>query len=617
MWVVRFGLLTWIMCAACVESIASTEASPLRFKVGFEFQESNHIFNQNEDKNKRKIPPSDIWLKKPLLEFYLQDKQKKTNRKIFHIEIDDVDLEVVTVPFSSDEKEFLRIAIKAVNLFVNIFYEVINRKQINNGANQVRPKNLDQLISTLMYELIKNDEFLDIPIHILGELDPSQRAVSSHIFDCKKYKLIVDKKTFPASGEDVKIHSSRYRLTRDFNPQFTVQCDLNMFLIFYNLFFYNNNIVKYLERLKPENNLGQVCITPKETSDIESFIYLCPTTASNVDVRDPMLNWSMLFLMTMVRTGICSSIDLGQKPTSSKVKGSTAHEETQASYNPQNNCMLEKMIENLQCDYKMGLNVMSRLSFSDLLPNRQIDWRCYINEYWAVDFIARIVNGFSKSNFGDFYPNAEKLSPYIKEYINDIKEDINASSRNALEMGIITTDILRKLPEDAFKESQMKRMLNQYIDQYGWLIYNSVGKTLPFYRKIEIEPFGDKYVVNFSSPELQDNDLLSPPFPVLPNNAMGTFPKMRIDPLYGDALFEVRAVGRFGELAQKILKNNSGVNCVTFLRAVQDSSLERDAVALFDMLSIRSYNVEGKSAEGYVISKVQDIFSGAQRILNS
>lgn len=478
------------------------------FKLGFEFQESNHLLNQGNEKYS--VSLSDEYIKKPLVEF------RYLNEKIFHIEADDLDLEIVTVPFPSDAKERMKRSFEMIQIFVNQLYTFIEKNpKVNNLFEVLEKINPELNKAGLQTNLEERSEWL------------------------KKIKIFKKEDFVPG-----------------FKPQFSVQTNLSNFLLYYFYLFASS---------KENKRLSVPMIALSRTIAKENL--------ENEGAIDLTNNFVSLYLYTCISPQVSTEFTMGFGMG-----------------------IFESMINAMQCDYRIYLPIMSRISFSELSQCLKNDWRTVMQSRWA-EKIYNNANNVGFYNFGDFYDAeiTKELISYLD--VNVIKlsdQDIYGTTNpsfysNALKQGIITTEILRKLKGSAFVNLNAQQNMNSYINNYGKVVYQSIGQGKNKQLTLQFNKVGQDLKISFDEIETK-KDLFSPPFLSQKGSAMGAVDLQNLDLKYGNFLFEVRRVNALGQYINSIIKlYDTNVMPRDFLQV--PTKISRDASILIDILDIECYKL--------------------------
>lgn len=346
------------------------------FKVGFEFQESNHLLNQGSEKAPKSL--DDKYIKKPLVEFV----DATSKEKIFHIEADDLDLEIVTVPFPSDinKREAVKNNFDKIQIFINLFYKIVIE------SNQ---------------QLYLSD--------VLDKIQESQNFKDANM------KMELNKDT---PFKEIKILKKEGDFIPGFKPQFSIQTNLSNFLLYYFYIFAS-------ERSKILSGSMEALSRVVTKVNLENN--------GTIDLTN---NFILLYLYTCISPEVFIEIEKKQGGIIQAMK----------------NCQ--------QCDYKIYLPIMSRVSFSELAQNIG-DWQGKLMDKWPSDIYNKY-KAIGFYDFGDFYDpkTTKKLIEHLD--INSFSDyDSSVECYNSsLERGMITTGILRKLKDSAFFQPGNKKNHN-------------------------------------------------------------------------------------------------------------------------------------------------------------
>ena len=99
----NFFYIPFILIIVAYNCIYAADTEKFRFKIGFEFQEDNHLCNwAKERRDVQKIP--------------IFTAENANQEKLWHLEIDGEDIEFVTPPFSREEGEKLRTSLQSIDI---------------------------------------------------------------------------------------------------------------------------------------------------------------------------------------------------------------------------------------------------------------------------------------------------------------------------------------------------------------------------------------------------------------------------------------------------------------------------------------------------------------------
>ena len=415
-----WGVLTVFSFAA--ESAASGQP----YKVGFEFQESNHLFKQGNDRNPQLLHQNLI--KTPL--FSVNYK----GQRIFHVEADDYDLEIITMPFSSgvEHSDFLVESFRILQTFVDRIYEFLGEHE--------EAKNLDDFVKRIAGSIRGKTYFTEVDDEKCGA--PSLKSADHDTLGLELEK------------EEGVLRTIRlYKkpdFTPGFKPQFSVQTNLTNFILSYFYLFCSGAGGVQTAPMAAM----QEALAGRKLEDQGRII-------------DPAHNFIALYLYTCISPRIVRDREGG---------GGT---------------LLSSMISAHQCDYKMFLPLMSRVSFSSLSAGTG-DWKAVMAAQWPRETFEQYQT-IGDHEFGDFYDSRlttglkEKLIPTV-EVDGSAKPDSDLPLiRAALNQGIVTTHVLKKLDERAFSTPDDRGRANEYISRYGQHVFNSIGQPENEHMRLELK----------------------------------------------------------------------------------------------------------------------------------
>lgn len=340
-----------------------------------------------------------------------------------------------------------------------------------------------------------------------------------------------------------------------FKAQFSIQTRLSNFLISYFYLFYSRKEVR--------NSAPMLAI--KDTFRGRRL--------SEEDCTDPVQNFIALYLYTCISPGVVSGFE-----------GAGG--------------MLKRMIDTHQCDYKMYLPLMSRVSFSHLSQGLG-NWQAVMTTQWLQHEQCRAIGNYE---FGDFY-SPLLTTKLVEKLSRDIPQSDRLLFRQALEKGIITADILKRLDQTAFSDPIVQESVRKYMTEYGQRVFDSIGQ--PNNKRLRLT-FGEgeagSTVLFFQTQKVED-DLLSPPFLSQEGNSMGTFPATILALGFGNFLFEIRAADKLGIFIKEVLRTHGVGNPRDFLQV--PGNIGRDSQALMAALDL-IYTRQSDTTYVNLVTKIEE-----------
>lgn len=501
--------------ASSIESPGSISSLPkMPFQLGFEFQEISSLCSwakhlENIDK-------------KPLFSLQINGD----SIPLWHVEIDDVDIEFVTPPFNPEQRDKLESAIHTITQSLRIL-----QKQLNEDGNA--GISLTKWVSEI-HKQFKNDGFIII--------------ISQDFKSVKDQKLIKPK--------NIKLWKPLLA------PQATIQHPLEDTIpLYFSLFGFKNPLLINFVTSLPLLNKYQKSLNSFDSNDINKFTDI---------FRQKVIG--LIFLHALTMTAMTPMIN--EKLTDQE-NDSLLLKETQQHWN-----------DYRQIDPKLKLNLMSRRPFSEMYKElKQVNYaHIFYNTIKNNDqFIGfdKVPFNFSKINYAEQFPvpsSKEKetvqLWKIIPSYFEDEFWQQNKETlQYLLQNGIFSTTMLRNLKSDE---------INSLFKDYFLQSIKSVEHPESYdYFYLDL--------INFSIKSKRSKyDTLSPPWLLNKDFAMGRIKKMREqDRPYGEAIIEVRAITSVQPWFLKRAGLPVGLTG-DFLRLPSDPrspNLATQALGLFDFLN--------------------------------
>jgi hypothetical protein len=531
----------------------SIDFSPMPFRLGFEFQEISGLCTWAKTRE-------DI-IKKPIFEVY-----HSSGRKLWHVEIDDVDIEFVTSPFNPSEKEELALAIRTIIEALNILqkeFEINSEITFDEWATKVSkfvdPELVEIRTKETIFETIK-DEKITKPHSIRSlPIAPKKDGNIKRALEWKKEEL---RETTNEKALVIRDHSlleEKATWKPMFAPQVTIQHPLEDTIpLYFSLFgFYSRNMIRFLSAL-PFLDWYKQSLKEANHQIMNRF----------VDIFRQKIH-GFIFLHALTMTDMTPILDIKK---SAQENDQQLLQET-----------LEAWKKYRQIDAKLKLALMSRRPFSQMYAELgQQNYAHYFEQVMQYNsqFMKwdAVPTNFGKTNYAEQFLNQKKQPLNLSFLGKYFKPKFFQNNQNTLEellrQGIFSTTMLRNLQGNLRLEDQTP--INSIFDTFFDTSLKSVEQ--PEFR----------YDLDVSSKSFKQNkaqyDTLSPPWLLPPTNAMGRYTQFKLQDLqYGEALIEVRSISEVHPwfLARAGLSVDLTGD---FLKYPSDDTVNQ-AVGLFDFLS--------------------------------
>lgn len=512
-----FILLTSFLRILLFTTLLQAADNPIKdgtlklFKIGFEFQEAHNLCPWAPQH--REVQNKHIFCVK-----------NTKGRILWNLTIDWKDLEFVTEPFSSNEKEELYLAIETI-------------EEACHSLSRLAKK-YDKCDHTITFETWMQDleKSLNNDRSSFERLETSELVVRSSI-------------------------QLKHDFSTKFQPQITIQhhledtINLTMGLFSDNLDFGNQVFltnsklqssgaataveviencflpIKTVAEEQEESNWDGV--TPTYYESDKSFYF--PNKTSKKD--------GFLFLHMMT----CCDLARSSKPPQDGVK----------------NIHKDIFGKTGQINPKSYVHLVSRRPFSSML--REIAegelYAEFVRQRVKQSFLDSLEDKFKRLNYGEIYESDLAQNAYFSSLL---------SSRECCQLlgaGVVSTSMLLSISEPE-KIDQIQKIFDRYFND----VLASMNR--PYSIRYFFDP-GESRVIG----EFTPHDLLSPPHFVSDQDSMGAFKDDRHDRDYGEAIVEFRDISRISQRAlDKIAGKIRHLNCISpgaFLCTNNDSGINK------------------------------------------
>ena len=512
-------------CASQEKNILSNDNQSMPFRLGFEFQEGSSLCPWAANKNYLK--------NQPILSIY----QNGSNRPLFHVEIDDTDLEFVTMPFNPQERGQLELTMNLILDSLDVLRKELNEKVEISFHEWI-----------LLIDLNLRDRGLFIKpnrdLSTLGKIRVSDRFLP---------KLVND----PSEKAIVPYKQRNWRPM--FMPQVTIQHPLEETIpLYFSLFGFDSiNISIFVDSL-PSLTVYRKILSLNNSELLNRVTSLLRQKISG-----------LIFLHAL--TFVSLTTDYSENVSSS---------EQDSLYINQTRKMWEKF---QQVDPKIKLPLMSRRPFSEMLKdiggiedypslfrsmmdnNPLFRSEKFSERFKYVDYGFNIFNQDGASVSLDF-SQFENLFNF--EFVTNNRENLVY----LFHQGVISTTMIRNLRDylTGNRSVPFNKMFNHYYD----LAIQTVQSPMWTYSLDENLILSQKKT-NF--------DVLSPPWFFHPKYSMGAMKSLNPQDLeYGEAVIEVRSISG---VTPWFLRKINQPDTVTgdFLKKPENDMVNQ-ALGLFDYL---------------------------------
>ncbi|MBX3457751.1 MAG: hypothetical protein KF820_05260 [Candidatus Paracaedibacteraceae bacterium] len=501
------------------------------FQVGFEFQELSSLCLWAQNQNNLK--------KKPIFSVFISGQE----RPIFHVEIDDTDVEFVTRPFNPMERDILATTIALVVQSLDLLRISLNEKGEVSFGQWV-----DLLDNMAKYQ--------DFPVKIKPNMDFSQLGPLRI-----PERFLPDKIDNPSEGALVIYKNRDWQPI--FGPQVTIQHPLEETIpLYFSLFGFDNPLLIDCVSSMPLLGLYNTVLSESDSKRLEDITTILRSKVSGLVFLHAL---TMLSLVT----------DRG-KPKAQLHPDQQAIAETRKLW--------EKY---MQVDPKIKLLLMSRRPFSEMFKDinqqgYQVIFEQMMGNNFRFTIHENVPGKFKHINYGINLLTTDGRYDslnfdWFRGYFNPGFVERNEDNLNYLfREGIISTAMIRNLKDEIKADIFSKKYpLNMMFDLYYQQAIESVEfpkSTYRIDRNLGFSLVPSKF------------DVLSPPWFLDNKYAMGAIKTLRNDDLvYGEAVVEIRSISR---VSPRFLRKIKQPDSLTgdFLRK-PNSGMVNQALGLFDYLS--------------------------------
>lgn len=507
-----------------------------KFKVGFEFQTSGIVLSDEITNDPSRMVQIQ---KKPI--FKSVDKK---GEELWHVEIDGTDIEFVSVPFSDEMEDELKLSLA----------------QIQQACDE-----LDSLL--------KKQEKVSIGAWV-ANLGAYPKI---NVQYCHKQKDVLRS---PLNPYMLKFKKRKNYKNITFNPQVTIQYPLEKIMpLFFGLFGFDDVVeMRRLSTSIPNYDLLYGNILDNH----ESFQKAVQSTWPQ-HLITKISGLAFLHAFTMTNMAISASSAAVPDVTTGKKQPLTDGHlllNIEAEIAQQGNGVLLPQI-----DAKRNITFMSRRPFSSMFKN--IEEKIKYLEYFTknleennkyFNYIFEVPKYLCKANYGEqFYDKNGVLDLSHSE--NLIEKEFYSSYKDLidrlLKRGIVTMSIIRNLKQVLMSTKEYFEPLWIERNYYKYAVESVQDPTHRYNLKVK----GGAIELEKSS---SHHDMLSPPWFLDDNNAMGYLKDdTQIDKRYGEAIVEIRGIKRVGEWFLK--RVSSAENGGSFL--VFPDKIESQGALLFKFLN--------------------------------
>ncbi|MBW8310205.1 MAG: hypothetical protein K0M45_11350 [Candidatus Paracaedibacteraceae bacterium] len=527
------------------------DEDPFRFKIGFEFQEANHLFPQGA--NNFDIQKKTIFI------------AMKDDRELWHVEIDGSDIEFVTPPFTVAEREYLFLSMESIQQACQILKELSQHTN-----NQV---SFQQWIEGIQGVLSSQEE------NTLRNLRNRVESVAESEKNKSIYRTAIEKLEIKKSATSVA--GLREKLKED-------GITLDIADVYYNSI--KEEMLYIQSSWKPEF-MPQVTIQHSLKDTIPLIMGLFGSQTGSPTAIEQQLNYALPLLqakhilddreylteengLLFLHAFTCANIQHSSSPSPQELLNSLA--------------IIKENFDNYkQVDAKVNLSFLSRRPFSQMWAEikekktipftfRELYEERIIKENPL--FAEKVVPNFEFVNYAEEYYKDASTREDFSFFIDALREKFLQShgenlileldsesgvTRKLLKQGIVSTGLIAYLYPATFKNylSEAIKTVDQPSYRY---IFNKITQ-----QPLMVE---------------SDVDALSPPWFQDTDNSMGAYQNLdTIDLSYGEAIIEMRFVKRISRNAFQAMGLHSQ-DARTFLKGTE-RSLKDDGESLLSILS--------------------------------
>ena len=501
------------------------------FQLGFEFQELSSLCLWAKNQNNLK--------KKPIFSVFIQGQE----RPIFHVEIDDTDIEFVTRPFNPMERDILATTIALVVHSLDLLRINLNEKGTVSFGQWVN----------LLGSMLKSQ---DLSIEVKPNMDFSELGPLRI-----PERFLPDKIDNPSEGALVVYKNRDWQPI--FGPQVTIQHPLEETIpLYFSLFGFDNPLLVDCVSSMPLLGWYNKVLSESDSKKLEDMTSILRSKVSG-----------LVFLHALTILSLVS--DKG-KPKAQLDPDQRAIAETRKLW--------EKY---MQIDPKIKLLLMSRRPFSEMFKDinqqgYQVIFDQMMRDNYRFTIYENVPEKFKHINYGinllttDGRYDSLDFNRFRRYFNPGFVERNEDNLKYLFREGIISTAMIRNLKDEIKANILGKEYpLNMMFDFY----YQEAIQSVEFPQST--------YKIDWNlgfSPVPSQFDVLSPPWFLDNKYAMGAIETLQKDDLvYGEAVVEIRSVSR---VSSRFLRKINQPDSLTgdFLRK-PNSGMVDQALGLFDYLS--------------------------------
>jgi hypothetical protein len=472
--------------------------SPMPFRLGFEFQEISGLCpwaKKEQEVQKKKI-------------FTIYSREGEI--PLWHVEIDDVDIEFVTFPFSPTQKNKLKESVETIKISLKVLQININKKA---------KISFDEWVQLILSELGTDHFYI------------KEESIFSNIKDKEIIKPTYQEEINSGEINQLKLFEKEVEWKPVFSPQATIQHPLeDTIQLYFSLLGFNSSYMPLFKTALPLMDHYKNFLSLASLDVVMKFINIYRQKIHG-----------LIFLQAVTLASMTPIIDDKRSPL-----------ETDSELLKQT---VQSWKETGQVDAKLSLSIMSRRPFSDMYANlKQRGYADYFKKVMGnnIVFMNDVPKYFAKTNYAEQFFSDEGSSLNLWEPLkNIIKQDFlnyknlekQIDNENAIKFllskGIVSTTMVRNLIDNLKIPLDEERNihLNKIFENYFWISLKSVEQPLS---RLVVDSKAKKLNITLESSSF---DALSPPWLLHNDNAMGRYKEVSIDDLkYGEAIVEVRAI---------------------------------------------------------------------------
>ncbi len=512
------------------------EAMP--FKIGFEFQESSSLCLWARNQNNLK--------KKPIFSIFHDD------RPLFHIEIDDTDLEFVTRPFSPTERNELALTMNVIIESLDLLKRELNSKDEISFGEWI--KRIKEGIGYYKVSLTIEE---NIDLSQLGVIRIPERFLHKQVDDSSEMALSVHK---PRNWNPF------------FTPQVTIQHPLEETIpLYFSLFGFDSPLLINLVSSLPLLGGYKEILQQNNSQKLEYVTSI---------LRQKIIG--LIFLHALTLLSLTPNSDLYETFKTPEERDKNELKEMEKAWR-----------DSMQVDPKMQLLFMSRRPFSEMF--RDLDSHSYRKQFelamgdnFRFMRVERVPERFKLTNYGTNVLTLQggyaqfNFDQYKIGFKPKFAEDNRDKLKYLLREGIVSTTMLRNLIDDVPVNLRSFPVNSIFGDYYNQAIDSVESPKEAFTYRVSPELGVYRLQSRF--------DVLSPPWLLDDKYAMGAIKTLdESDLVFGEAITEVRRISRVSPWFLRKIKQPEDLTG-DFLRKPNYDMVEQ-VLGLFDyLLTFRSFD---------------------------